>query len=214
MRQILPDLWITEPELPDPRNWPDLKFHGFLLVREQGNLLFNRAQHAADHDAIAALGGVSRHYIAHGHEAGPGLGAVKKRFGNVLLAHSAASGDVAPHTQIDHVLEGGEAFPDGVEVIRTPGHTASNVAFKLRSGQGETYLFVGDTLFPVRGRWEAIVFPDEGGDKAQLKRSLSDLAEHDPDVVFFSATLPDEGFRRFTRDEWRAALDEAARSLK
>lgn len=213
MRQILSDLWITEPEFPDPENWPTLKFHGFLLVREQGNLLFNRAEREADHNAIAELGGVSHHYIAHGHEAGPGLGVIKKRFGSVLLAHGAAAHDVAPHTRIDHVLEGKEVLADGVEVIRTPGHTASNVAFKVRSGQGETYLFVGDTLFPARGKWEAIVFADEGGDRAQLEQSLADLARHAPDVVFFSATLPDEGFHRFTRSEWRAALDEAARSL-
>lgn len=213
MRPLFPDIRIADPHIPDPVDWPDLKFHGYLLLREQGNLLFNRVEHAADHDDIATLGGVSRHYIAHGHEASPGMGVVKARFGNTLLAHSAARGDIAPHAGLDQALQGGERFPDGVEVIRTPGHTASNVAFKVRSRRGETYLFVGDTLFPVRGTWQALVFEDEGGDKAQLQRSLALLAEHEPDVVFFSATLPDAGFHRFTPGEWRAALDEASRSL-
>lgn len=213
MRQILPDVWITEPELPFPESLPELKFHGFLVKRDDGNLLFNRAQHGADQDAIAGLGGVARHYIAHGHEAGPGLAAIKRRFGSTLLAHGAAEGDVSRHTGIDRVLEGGERFADGVEVIATPGHTPSNVAFKLSAAGGETYLFVGDTIFPEHGKWEALVFPNEGGDKAQLERSLAELARHEPDVVFFSATLPDEGFHRFTPAGWRAALDEAAKSL-
>jgi len=214
MRQILPDVWMTEPEWPDGQNWPDLKFNGFLMMRERGNLLFNRSEHASDHADMAKLGGVARHYIAHGHEAGPGLAAIKKRFGNVLLAHRAAARDVSPHTEIDHRLEGGDVFVDGVEVIRTPGHTASNVALKVQSRQGETYLFVGDTIFPAKDGWEAVVFPDEGGDKSQLKQSLAALARLTPDVVFFSATLTDEGFHRFSQGEWQAALEEAAQSLK
>ncbi len=213
MQQIRPDLWITEPYFPAPDEIPDLRFHGYLLTRPAGNLLFHTSAHEADHDAIAALGGVARQYLAHGHEAEPGIAKLRRRFGNRLLAHSAAEADVAVHSELDHPLEGGEIFDDGVAVIATPGHTASNVSFKVRSESGDTYLFVGDTIFAQGGEWHGLVFPAEGGDTATLRASLSGLADHHADLVLFGVTISDEPARRFTPEGWRAALDEASRSI-
>ncbi|MDD7970847.1 MBL fold metallo-hydrolase [Roseinatronobacter alkalisoli] len=214
MQQIRPDLWITAPYFPEPEGFPDLKFHGYFLTRPEGNLLIHTSEHAADHDIIAQLGGVSRQYLAHGHEAEPGIARIRQRFGSTLLAHRAASADVAVHAELDHPLDGGEVFDDGVTVIATPGHTASNVAFKVRSKTGETYLFVGDTIFPRRGEWHGAVFPDEGGDTATLQDSLARLADHHADLILFGVTISDEPARQFTASSWRAALDEASRSLQ
>lgn len=214
MQQIRPDLWITEPYFPEPKGFPDLKFHGYLLTRPEGNLLFHTSENEADHDAIAQLGGVSRHYLAHGHEAEPGIVKIRQRFGSTLLAHRAAEADVSVHTTLDQTLEGGETFDDGVEVIATPGHTASNVTFKVKSETGQTYLFVGDTIFPRQGEWHGAVFPDEGGDTAILRESLARLADHNADLVLFGVTISDEPVQKFTAGSWRAALDEASRSLR
>ncbi|WFE77134.1 MBL fold metallo-hydrolase [Roseinatronobacter sp. S2] len=213
MQQIRPDLWITEPYFPEPDGFPDLKFHGYLLTRPDGNLLIHTSEHEADHDVIAKLGGVSRQYLAHGHEAEPGIAKIRKRFGSILLAHRAAEADVSIHTELDHPLDGGEAFEDGVEVFAAPGHTASNVALKVKSETGETYLFVGDTIFPRRGEWHGAVFPDEGGDTVTLQKSLAGLAGHHADLVLFGVTISDEPARRFSPESWRAALDEASASI-
>lgn len=213
MQQLRPDLWITEPYFPDPEGFPDLKFHGYLLTRPDGNLLIHTSEHEADHDAIAELGGVSRQYLAHGHEAEPGIAKIRQRFGSTLLAHRAAQADVAVHTDLDHPLEGGEVFDDGVEVIATPGHTASNVAFKVRGISGATYLFVGDTIFAQRGEWQGLVFPAEGGDAATLQESLAGLARHHADLVLFGVTISDEPARQFSPESWRATLKEASGSI-
>lgn len=213
MQQIRPDLWITKPYFPEPKHFPDLKFHGYLLTRPKGNLLFHTSEYEADHDVIAQLGGVSRQYLAHGHEAEPGIAKIRQRFGCKLLAHRAAKADVLVHAALDQYFEGGETFDDGVEVIATPGHTASNVTFKVKSETGQTYLFVGDTIFPRRGEWHGAVFPDEGGDTATLQESLAKLANHNADLILFGVTIPDEPVQKFTASSWRAALEEASRSL-
>ena len=52
MKQLYPDLWVTEPEVPF-REFPDLTMCAYLLEREEGNLLFSRSEHAADHRAAS-----------------------------------------------------------------------------------------------------------------------------------------------------------------
>ena len=57
MKQIYPDLWVTEPEHPFPE-LPDLAMCAYLLVREAGSVLFCRSEHHADHRH--ALGRLAR----------------------------------------------------------------------------------------------------------------------------------------------------------
>lgn len=212
MRQLLPDLWATDPEFPDPVNWPELMFHAFLLTRPDGNLLFYRTEHESDHDHIAELGGARWHYLAHSHESGPGLGKIRSQLGPILVAHRSAGPRIAGFASIDQPLETrGQA--NGVEAIPAPGHTDNNTCYLLTGQNDETYFFVGDVLFPSRGTWQAAAFPEDGGDKEQLKASLKLLMEFSPDVVLFSATVRDPAMHRFTPEEWRKALVEASRSL-
>jgi len=214
MRQVFPDLWITEPEFPDPVNWPQLMFHAFLLTRSDGNLLFYRTEKESDHDRIAELGGVRLHYLAHSHEAGPGLGKVRSRFGPTLVAHRNAGPRIARFATIDEPLEARGSYSGGVEAIPALGHTDNNTCYRVTAQSGETYLFVGDVLFPSRGTWQAAAFYEDGGNKQQLKASLELLSEFSPDVVLFSATVADPAVRRFNPQEWRSALEEASRSLE
>ena len=211
MRQIHPDLWVTEPEHPLPDELPDLTMHAFLLVRPAGNVLFCRSEHQTDHEEMRRLGGVSHHYLTHWHEAGPGLGRVRQQFDAPLHCHLRARDRVARHGTVDHTFEAREIQQGDIEVIPTPGHTPGSTCFLFRSPHGGTYLFAGDTLFPSRGGWQAVVFED--GDKAELRRSLSLLHGLEPDVVLFGAAVADEPVKPMSADLWHSSLDEAARSL-
>src|SRR5262245_39299962 len=71
MKQIYPDLWVTEPEHPLPE-LPDLMMHAY-LVRQAGNVLFCRSEH---HD--------NRHLLDAGQ--------ARRRFvfGSKLVCHQLA----------------------------------------------------------------------------------------------------------------------------
>ncbi|MCT7378272.1 MBL fold metallo-hydrolase [Chelativorans salis] len=114
---------------------------------------------------------------------------------------------------IDERLEARGTHPGGVEAIPTPGHTDNNTCYLVNAQSGETYLFVGDVLFPSRGIWQAAAFIEDGGDKDQLKASLELLSELSPDVVLFSTAVADPAVHLFTPEKWRSALVEASCSL-
>lgn len=210
MRQIYPDLWLSQPFFPDPKDWPDLKFHAFLLKRDAGNILFYTGEIPGNYDEIAALGGVERHYLSHDHEAGPGLAVVKERFGNTLHCHRDAEPVTLAHAKVDETFKSREHHPDGIDAIPCPGHTAGSACFLARSSEDRTYLFIGDTIYPAGGKFEALV--DEP-DRPQFLKSVELLRTLEPDVVLFGASMPDEPFHEFTPQTWQAALDEAVASL-
>jgi hypothetical protein len=101
MKQIYPDLWRTAPEHPLPDELPDLMMHAYLLVREQGNLLFCRAEHPGDHRQIRDLGGITHQYLTHWHEAAPGLARIKETFGSKLVCHRLAEQTVRQFSPVD-----------------------------------------------------------------------------------------------------------------
>jgi hydroxyacylglutathione hydrolase len=169
MKQIYPDLWRTAPEHPLPDDLPDLMMHAYLLVREQGNLLFCRSEHRADHQQIRHLGGITRQYLTHWHEAAPGLARIKEMFGSKLVCHRLAEPTVSEFSPVDLTFETHGVHLGDIEVIPTPGHTPGSTCFLFESPHGKTYLFAGDTLFPSRGSWEAVVFED--GNEAELREA-------------------------------------------
>jgi hydroxyacylglutathione hydrolase len=211
MKQIYPDLWRTAPEHPLPDQLPDLMMHAYLLVREQGNLLFCRSEHDADHQQIRGLGGVTHQYLTHWHEAAPGLARIKAMFGSKLVCHRLAEQTVSQFSPVDLTFETREVHLGDIEVIPTPGHTPGSTCFLFESPHEKTYLFAGDTLFPSRGSWEALVWED--GNEAELRASLAMLRDLKPDVVLCGASVGDVPFREMSQPEWHAALDRAARSL-
>jgi hydroxyacylglutathione hydrolase len=210
MRQIYPDLWVTEPEHFAPEV-PDLTLHAYFLVRETGNVLFCRSEHHADHRHIKELGGITHQYLTHWHEAAPGLARIKQMFGSKLACHRLAEAAVRKFSPVDVTFEMRDVHLGDIEVIPSPGHTAGSTCFRYRSPYGNTYLFAGDTVFPSRGAWQAVAFED--GNKSDLKDSLAMLRSVDPDVVLCGASVADAPFKAMSRAEWHAALEQAARSL-
>jgi hydroxyacylglutathione hydrolase len=210
MKQIYPDLWVTEPEHPLP-DLPDLMMCAYLLVRDTSNVLLCRSEHHADHRHIRDLGGITHQYLTHWHEAAPGLARIKGTFGSKLVCHRLAEKIVSKFSTVDATFETRGVHLGDIEVIPSPGHTAGSSCFRFKSPHGKTYLFAGDTLFPSRGTWQAVVFED--GNKSDLKESLAMLRSEDPDVILCGAAVADTPFKAMSRAEWHAALDEAARSL-
>jgi hydroxyacylglutathione hydrolase len=210
MKQIYPDLWVTEPEHFAPEV-PDLRLHAYLLMRETGNVLFCRSEHDADHRHIKELGGITHQYLTHWHEAAPGLARIKEMFGSKLACHRLAEAAVRKFSPVDVTFEKRDVHLGDIEVIPSPGHTAGSTCFRYRSPHGNTYLFAGDTVFPSRGTWQAVAFED--GNKSDLKDSLAMLRSVEADVVLCGASVADAPFKAMSRDEWHAALEQAARSL-
>src|SRR5215204_5192103 len=70
MDNVIPSLYASTPE---PLGFgPSLEIRAFLLQRERGNLLLYRSEMLKrDVEELNALGGVSRQYLNHHHEASP-----------------------------------------------------------------------------------------------------------------------------------------------
>src|SRR6266496_3966848 len=124
---------------------------------EQGNLLVYRAETLKlDEAAVNDLGGISRQYLNHRHEAAPACDWVAETFGAPLFCHaddaqSASAGCAVAQTFSErHRLDG------DFEVIPTPGHTPGATAYLWDSGRHRC-LFTGDTIFFPGGEWRALL---------------------------------------------------------
>jgi hydroxyacylglutathione hydrolase len=210
VKQIYPDLWVTEAEHPLP-DLPDLMMFAYLLERPEGNILFCRSEHPADHQHIRELGGITHQYLTHWHEAAPGLTRIRDMFGSKLACHRLAEELVSKLCPVDVTFDTRDVHLGDIEVIPTPGHTPGSTCFRFKSPHGKTYLFAGDTLFPSRGAWKAVVFED--GKKSELKQSLAMLRDIEADAVLCGASVADVPLREMSPAEWHTALEQAARSL-
>jgi glyoxylase-like metal-dependent hydrolase (beta-lactamase superfamily II) len=184
MENVIPGLYASAPE---PLGFgPSLEIRAFLLQRERGNLLVYRsAALEREAGAISDLGGISRQYLNHWHEASPACDWVSERFGAPLLCHvedaprASETCDVAETFSERHVVD------DDFEVIPTPGHTAGATAFLWYSGEHRV-LFTGDTIFFPRGEWVAAVL--KTSDRQRYIESLGLIRDLDFDIIVPSIT--------------------------
>lgn len=209
MKQIYPDLWQTEAEHP----FPSLTTHAYLLVREDGNVLFYSSSHPAEHEHIAGLGGLARQYLSHKDEVGPALAAIKSKFGSLLVCHRLEVDAVEKECPVDLTFESREVHLGNIEVIPTPGHTPGSACYLVSSVSGASYLFTGDTIFVGRdGTWTD-GYLEGMSDMPTLKQSLELLRGLTPDVVLSSASVGSVPYREVSPETWRAGVDEALRGL-
>lgn len=212
MKQIQPDLWETEVENPAP----GLTTHAYLLVREDGNVLFYNTGHAHELEAMAELGGVDRHYLSHRDELGESLLRIHERFGAALGGHAAERADFARLREPDILFTTRERHRGDIEIIPTPGHSPGSTCFLVHSGQGGRYLFTGDTLYLDRdGRWRAGFIPGytRPEDVPVLADSLRVLRGLQPDLVLSSAFSGPAGFAAIGPGEWAERVDHALDDL-
>jgi glyoxylase-like metal-dependent hydrolase (beta-lactamase superfamily II) len=174
MDTILPNLYATPPGSFSFA--PTLAMRAFLLRRDEGNLLIYSAPTAADDAAaIERLGGVSRQYIGHWHEAS--VGGVE--------AVAAATGAPAYAHERDGEKAALEPFPEDpagedFALIPMPGHTPGATAFLWNSGEHRV-LFTGDSIYLRDGEWVAAVL--DSSDRDAYVESLERLRELDFDML-------------------------------
>ena len=158
-----------------------LEIRAFLLRRHHGNLLVYSAPTVPDDvEAIGDLGGISRQYLNHWHEAGFGCDRVAATFDASLICHELDRPGAEGGCAIDETFAERHHFGDDLEVIPTPGHTAGATAY-LWNGGRHRFLFTGDTIYLREGEWVAAVL--ESSDRGPYMESLELIRTLDFDVL-------------------------------
>jgi len=180
MNTVISGLYAAEPE---PLGFgPSLEIRAYLLQREGGNLLLYRsAALEQDVETVNSLGGISRQYLNHHHEASPACDWVANTFGAPLHVHEDDAAAAAEICNVDATFSARHQLDEDFEVIPIPGHTAGATAFLWDSGQHRV-LFTGDTIFFGRSKWRAAVL-DGVSDRDRYIESLELMRTLDFDLV-------------------------------
>ncbi|HWC25283.1 MAG TPA: luciferase family protein [Solirubrobacteraceae bacterium] len=154
-----------------------LDIRAFLLQRERGNLLiYSTSTLETDAPAIAALGGIARHYLNHSHEALLASDWVDAP----LFVHESERDAVSQSYDIRGTFSRRHRLDEDFEVIPTPGHTPGATAYLWTSG-AHRVLFTGDTIYLDDGEWVAAVLASS--DREAYIESLELIRELDFDVL-------------------------------
>jgi glyoxylase-like metal-dependent hydrolase (beta-lactamase superfamily II) len=156
---------------------PTLDIRAFLLRRDQGNvLIYSTSTLGSAGSAIDALGGISRHYLNHRHEALFASESVRAP----LFVHERERRSVAETYHVRATFSKRHTLDADLEVIPTPGHTSGATAYLWDSGE-HRLLFSGDTIYLDKGEWVAAVVP--ASDRSRYVDSLELIRELDFDVL-------------------------------
>jgi hypothetical protein len=193
-------LWASTPErLPFA---PSLEIRAFLLRRERGNLLiYSTSGLESDAAAIEGLGGISRQYLNHGHEAMFASDWVDAP----LFAHEADASSVEDAHHVRGTFSRRHHLDEDFEVIPTPGHTRGATAYLWDTGS-HRLLFTGDTIYLDRGEWVAALL--DSSDRATYIESLELIRGLDFDVLVPWAATAGEPYVAMTdRADARRRID-------
>ena len=163
---------------PEPLPFaPSLDIRAFLVRRDRGNLLlYSTTTVQANAPAVEELGGISRHYLNHRHEAqfpSDGIAAP-------LFVHESERESVSESYAIRGTFSKRHALDEDFEVIPAPGHTPGATAYVWDSGE-HRLLFTGDTIYLNEGEWVAAVLPSS--DRQRYIESLELIGNLDFDVL-------------------------------
>jgi len=194
MQEVFYRLYASSPEaLPGA---PSLKIRSFLLRRDSGNLLvYGTGVPADDVREIGDLGGVSRHYLNHHHEAAFVDGRIARTLGAPLFCHEDDSRSVVETLRVAGTFSERHKLDGDFEVIPTPGHTAGATAYLWDIGE-HRFLFTGDTVYLRDGEWVAAVLPTS--DKESYIESLKLIRRLDFDVLVPWLASADRSHHVFT----------------
>ena len=200
METAVPGLYATASE-PLPFA-PSLHIRAFLLQRERGNLLiYSVGDLEADAPAIEDLGGVSRQYLNHRHEAGFASDWVTAP----LFVHDNEREPVANRMHIRGTFSRRHTLDDDFEVIPTPGHTSGATAYLWEGGE-HRFLFTGDTVYLRDGEWVAAVL--DSSDRESYIDSLELIRTLDFDVLVPWAASAGQPYHALTdRADARRRID-------
>jgi hypothetical protein len=194
MENVIPGLYASTPE---PLGFgPSLEIRAFLLQRERDNLLVYRSQILErDIEEINALGGISRQYLNHRHEASPACDWVAKTFDAPLHVHEEEAPTVSEACNVAETFSERHRLDEDFEVIPTPGHTSGATAFLWDAGRHRC-LFTGDTIFFPRSKWVAAVL-DGVSDRERYIESLELIRILDFDLLVPEIAAADQPYYAF-----------------
>lgn len=200
-------LYASEPEpLPFGRA---LHARAFLLAREHGNLLVYSVPglRSGGRD-LDSLGGVSRQYLNHGHEA---MFASEAEMAP-LFVHERDRTAVERRAHVRATFSRRHLLDDDFDVIPTPGHTPGATAY-LWSGRGGRFLFTGDTIYLSDGEWRAAVL--DSSDRDSYIDSLELIRGLDFDVLVpWISSARGPYLDAVTHEEARGRIDAIVERLR
>jgi hypothetical protein len=213
MNTVIPGLYASPPE-PVPFG-PSLEIRAFLLERDQGNLLIYRAETLrGEVAAVNELGGISRQYLNHRHEAAPVCDWVAEAFGAPLFCHVDDAQSASAGCNVGQTFSERHRLDNEFEVIPTPGHTSGATAYLWDTGQHRC-LFTGDTIFFPSGEWRALLVrsnapaPLDGvSDREHYLESLELVGSLDFDLLVPSLATAGQPYYEFVdRAEAKRRID-------
>ena len=155
---------------------PALDVRAFLLERPRGNILiYSTTALSLEGDAIAALGGASRRYLNHWHEA-----LFPSALDAPLFVNAADRKRVAEAMPVRAAFSKRHRLDEDFEVIPIPGHTPGATAYLWDTG-AHRLLFTGDTIYLNDGEWSAAVL--ESSDRDAYIESLELMRDLEFDVL-------------------------------
>lgn len=179
MEEVFEGLYASSPETLTFA--PEFEIRSFLLRREAGNLLiYGTGALAANAREIEGVGGVSRHYLNHHHEAAFVRDQLAETLGAPLFCHENDFRSVSETLHVSGTFSERHVVDGDFEVIPTPGHTGGATAFLWDTGEHRC-LFTGDTVYLRDGEWVAAVLPSS--DLESYIESLALIRELDFDVL-------------------------------
>lgn len=214
-----PDRAIEIPGL-HPATPQELSFapgtvaRAFLLEREHGNvLIYDNGALASDLDAWRSLGGASRQYLGHWHEAMFGDAATAAELGAPLFVHAADASEVTARGRaVRAAFRRRHTLDDDLEVIPIPGHTPGSTAYLWRTGERRA-LFTADTLYLHGDEWVAAVLGSS--DRDSYVASLELLRDVEFDLLVPWAASADGPYAvAVDPDERRERLDAVIARLR
>ena len=200
-------LYASSPE-PLPFA-PSLHIRSFLLRRARGNLLiYSTGRLEDDAPAIGDLGGISRQYLNHRHEAMFASAAV----GAPLFVHANERREVEKSSHVRATFSKRHMLDEDFEVIPAPGHTSGATAFLWDSGR-HRFLFTGDTVYVRDEEWVAAVL--DSSDRDAYIESLQLLRDLDFDVLVPWAATAGRPYHAVTsRVEARRRIDAILKRVR
>lgn len=179
MERVIPKLYASAPE---PLGFgPDLEIRAFLLQRDAGNVLIYRSAELKQYvDQLNELGGISRQYLNHSHEASPVTDWVADTFNAPLILHERDAPEAVERGAVHETFSERHALDD-FEVIPVPGHTPGATVY-LWDTDEHRVLFTGDTILFSRGKWVAAVL-DGISDRAAYLDSLKTIRSLEFDLI-------------------------------
>jgi glyoxylase-like metal-dependent hydrolase (beta-lactamase superfamily II) len=212
MENVITGLYVS---MPEPLGFgPSLEIRAYLLQREGGNLLIYRsASLEGDAEEVNELGGISRQYLNHHHEASPACDWVTEKFGAPLHVHEDDARAASEVCEVGETFSERHKLSDDFEIVPIPGHTAGATAFLWDAGEHRV-LFTGDTLYLSRRGWRAAVL--EGvSDRQRYIKSLELIRSLDFDLLVPGIASAGQPYYQFVgKTEAEQHIDEVLERVR